>query len=48
MENEEEKTLFEILDEFKDKEEENNSTQIINHEDIKKVEKDEKEIVELN
>ena len=48
MENEEEKTLFEILDEFKDKEEENNNTQIINHEDIKKVEKDEKEIVELN
>ena len=50
MENEEEKTLFEILDEFKDKEEEeeNNNTQIINHEDIKKVEKDEKDIVELN
>ncbi len=48
MENEEEKTLFEILDEFKDKEEENNNTQIINHEDIKKEEKDEKEIVELN
>ena len=48
MENEEEKTLFEILDEFKDKEEENNNTQIINPKDIKKEEKDEKEIVELN
>ena len=48
MENEEEKTLFEILDEFKDKEEENNNTQIINPKDIKKEEKDEKDIVELN
>ena len=48
MKKEEEKTLFEILDEFKDKEEENNNTQIINHEEIKKEEKDEKDIVELN